>query len=50
VIEGVKLPYEQGIYKMMEYFNQLKSSSQSQGMRYAFFAERQIARVTLVYT
>lgn len=45
VFASAKLPYEKAMELMWEEFENLKTSGQSKAMRYAFFAERQIARV-----
>jgi len=46
VIGAARLPYQQAIENERELFLTLRESGQSQAMRYAFFAERQIARVS----
>ncbi|KAL4222996.1 enoyl-CoA hydratase isomerase [Mactra antiquata] len=44
VINSAKMPYEKGIDTEKEHFQDLRHSSQSKAMRYAFFAERAITR------
>ena len=45
VLNSARVPYQRGIELEQEYFQDLRSSSQSKGMRYAFFAERAITKV-----
>ncbi|XP_060598193.1 peroxisomal bifunctional enzyme-like, partial [Ruditapes philippinarum] len=44
VMNSARLPYQRGIDLEHEYFRDLQTSSQSQAMRYAFFAERAITK------
>ncbi|XP_053374433.1 peroxisomal bifunctional enzyme-like isoform X3 [Mercenaria mercenaria] len=44
VMNSVRVPYQKGIELEHEYFQDLRSSSQSKAMRYAFFAERAITK------
>ncbi|KAH3795882.1 peroxisomal bifunctional enzyme-like [Dreissena polymorpha] len=44
VVNAARVPYDDAIQKEREYFFELRTSGQSQALRYAFFAERQIAR------
>lgn len=44
VMNSARLPYRQGIDLEQEYFQELRFSSQSKAMRYAFFAERAITK------
>ncbi|XFF02228.1 Peroxisomal bifunctional enzyme (plasmid) [Bradyrhizobium guangxiense] len=47
---ALDLPFEQGLKKERELFLQLMSSDQSKALRYAFFAEREAAKIAGVET
>ena len=46
VIQAAVLPYEAGVQKEREYFEDLVNSSQAAAQRYSFFAERAVSRVS----
>lgn len=47
---ALDLPFEQGLKKERELFLQLMNSDQSKALRYAFFAEREAAKIAGVET
>ncbi|HRD77151.1 MAG TPA: 3-hydroxyacyl-CoA dehydrogenase NAD-binding domain-containing protein [Hyphomicrobiaceae bacterium] len=42
---ATKLPFTEGIAEERRLFNELENSDQARGLRYAFFAEREVARI-----
>ncbi|MGH7047735.1 MAG: 3-hydroxyacyl-CoA dehydrogenase NAD-binding domain-containing protein [Stellaceae bacterium] len=40
-----KMPFDEGVARERELFNELENSAEARALRYAFFAEREVARI-----